>query len=563
MATRKQKTCSIGWAIDTHGVECAVLSIPDGTSLATVRYDFPKAPATVTIPGRRTPLPPGSFLRHPRDILPAMKNALTKALTKARATSAHIETAGLSHEASWLLAVARDGSPLADSRAGRSLPQAWTLPPLHRPPYPQAFRLTHLGRRFGEPFLESVVRSISPRSYWPRVWQAVEEAPEILKKADAFLELGDWLAWTLTGDPSVAWQACAARTGPFMNEHQGPRKTFLDQCDPLLGLLAAKLRARNLTPLPPWRPVGRISTEAARRIGLRPGTLLAAPAINNLSRLLGCGIAELGHYLLHWNEPTAHSVLSRYPEGVPGMAGTGENTVLPDSWSYEAVQLGVPQMLGWFEAYRSGRTLSPATHSRPKPSLLRKATAYKPGETGLLAMDWWEGDESMLRDPELRGVLIGLRPDTDLAAVYRALLESAAFGAYTILRALDANGVFLRQVFSTGHLLAEHKLLGAVTADVTGRDLFVPAVACPAAVGAALYAWVAREDSEDPAAALQAVAAKLPKPRSPAFKCKRDNHRIYERLYDQYLAVHDFLGRRSSRLMHDLARLRTTATAKP
>jgi len=532
----------------------------DSTVLATVEVPFPK-PATHRIAGRRQPLPHGSHLRHPRVMLPSLKKSLAKALRKAGQTAEEVAAAGIAHDASWILPVRKDGSPLADLAWGKKTPEAWTQPPRHRPPFDQARRITVIGRRLSEPFLEPILDSLSSRTYWPRVWQMVESAPSLLKKAEYFLELGDWLTWTLTGNPVYGRQALSARTGGTLHAPEGPSVRFLAQCAPPLGEIAERQRLLDAPVLPPWRPAGALTEAAARKVGLPEGIPITAPAVSTLSALVGAGIADPGQLLMNWNDPTSHAVVSRHPQPMGGIVGIGVNTVLPESWSFEAFQLGAREMFAWFAGRfhpRRGNSQS----LRLSPALLKKVKRFRPGETGLVAMDWWVGNESVLHDHELTGALVGLRTDSGLEAVYRSLLEAAAFGAYTILRGFDTNGVLIRRVFVSGSTLDQCPLLGTILADVTGRDLYASPVTHPEAVGAAIYARAALENEEAAPQILLDSAKALPAPKGPAYRARAENHARYERLYDQYLILHDFLGRRSAQLMHDLGRLRSLALKK-
>lgn len=556
--TTKSRRCTVGWTVETTGVRCAVVSLGDSRVLSVGEADFPR-PATQKLPGRRHPLEPGSYLRHPREFFPALKQSLAMALRKARIGVDDVEGAGIACDASWIIPVRKDGSPVADLAWGKTVPQAWTQPPNHRPPYGEAKRMTVLGRRIDDPFFEPIVDSLSSRTYWPRVWQMIAESPTLAKKAEYLLELGDWLTWTLTGTPVCGLQASSSRVGGFLSGPSSPSPELLDECDPTLISILDRLRKLNPAVLPPWRPAGTLSETFARKVGLPPGLPIAAPAVSTLAALVGSGVAtEPGQLLMQWGDSTAHTVVTRHPQPMAGIVGMAENAVLPETWSFEAFQLGVREMLDWYSDHFQPKRGN--SHRRgPNAAVVKRAERLKPGETGLVTMDWWTGNESLLRDHELTGVLIGLRADSGFEAVYRSFLEAAAFGAYTILRGFDTHGILIRRVVVDGDILDECPLLGSILADVTGRELYGTAVPYPAAVGAALYAGAALESEEAAAGALLRAAQSIPVPRSPSFRVHAKNHAIYERLYDQYLILHDFLGRRSSQLMHDLARLRTLA----
>ncbi len=295
-------------------------------------------------------------------------------------------------------------------------------------------------------------------------------------------------------------------------------------------------------------------------IGLAPGTAVAVGNVDAHAAVAGVGVVTPGKLVMAMGTSICHMVLAEEEVEVEGMCGVVEDGIIPGYLGYEAGQSAVGDIFAWYiergvPAYVSAEAEKAGVDVHEW--LEQKAAAYRPGQTGLLALDWWNGNRSVLVDAELSGLLLGYTLQTKPEEIYRALLEATAFGTRKIVDAFHHNGVEVHELYACGGLPQKNRLLMQIYADVTNRTIKVAASKQTPAVGAAMFAAVAAGSDRGGYEHIVAAAKEMAQIKDEVFEPIPEHVTIYERLYKEYSELHDYFGRGSNEVMKRLKAIRT------
>ena len=455
----------------------------------------------------------------------------------------------------WFLPTTTDGIPLCTLDAYRRRPHAWAKLWKHHAAQPQADRVNELASARNEPWLARYGGKISSEWLIPKALQMLEEAPDLYAAADRIAEGGDWVVWQLTG--RLARNACAAGYKATWHKVDGfPSTDFLAALHPdLTDLYRDKLAGPVIAP---GQKVGRLTAQWAERLGLAEGTPVAVPIIDAHAAVPGGGVSGAGTMFMIMGTSTCHMLMAENEMLVEGIAGVVEDGIVPGFFGYEAGQAGTGDIFAWF--VENG--VPPAYHEEAAcrgvslhDVLAEKAATLRPGGSGLLALDWWNGNRSTLVDAELSGLLIGCTLATKAEEIYRALIEATAFGTRIIIEAFTEQGIPVGSIV-TGGTLAKNALLMQIYADVTGREMAVAGAEQVTALGAAMLGAVAAGQSaggyDSPG---EAVAYMAPPP-AEVYRPTPGHLAPYNTLYAEYRCLYDYFGRGENNVMKVLRSLR-------
>jgi L-ribulokinase len=300
----------------------------------------------------------------------------------------------------------------------------------------------------------------------------------------------------------------------------------------------------------------------ATQLGLRAGTAVAVANVDAHVSVPACTVVEPGQMVMVMGTSICHVVLGTQKQLVPGMCGVVEDGVLPGYFGYEAGQSAVGDIFGWFvdtcvpPAYwDEARQRGVDIHAL----LEAKAATLRPGESGLLALDWWNGNRSVLVDVDLSGVLLGATLQTQPEEIYRALIEATAFGTRTIIDNFNQYGVPIVDLFACGGLPERNKLLMQIYADVTGMSIKISASSQTPALGSAMFGAVAAGAAAGGYDGIVEAARNMAHLKSEIFRPEPAAHAVYQRLYPEYLRLHDYFGRGENTVMKNLKAIRDDA----
>ena len=403
----------------------------------------------------------------------------------------------------------------------------------------EAARITAAAARHRPQYLAKCGQTYSSEWWWSKIWHCLNVAPAVFKAAYSWVELADWIPSVLAGvtaPEQVVRGICAAGHKAMYGEEWGglPDKKFLAMLDPRLAPLRDRLYARAHDA---GTPAGALCPEWARRLGLRPGLVIAIGEFDVHYGAIACGVTEGTLVKVIGTSTCDCAVVSsrRKVPDIPGICGIVPGSILPGYLGVEAGQSAVGDIFRWWvdEICGGGDALHAA--------LTREAAQLRPGASGLLALDWHNGNRTILVDPMLTGLILGCTLHTTRAEIYRALIEATAFGARAIIERLREYGVPVTRVVCAGGIAEKNPLLMQIYADVTGCTMLVAGSGQACALGAAIAAAVRAGQHRDFAAAQKAMT-RLKKVRYAPHAGRR---KLYDRLYVEYRRLHDGFGGRT------------------
>jgi L-ribulokinase len=541
----------VGVDFGTESGRAVLVDLATGAELATAVHHYGSGVIDEQLPAPDgdVHLGPDWALQDPNDYLRTVQVAVPAVL--AGVNPDDVIGVGIDFTACTMLPTTADGTPLCALDEYRRRPHAWVKLWKHHAAQAHADRINALARERGEPWLASYGGKISAEWFYAKALQILDEAPDIYHAADRLIEAADWVVWQLTGVESR--NNCTAGYKAIWSKRDGfPSDAFFAALDPRFEHVVDEKLSRRISVV--GEPAGRLTEQAAAWTGLRAGTVVAVANVDAHVSVPAVGVTAPGTLVAIIGTSTCHMVLGTEATPVEGMCGVVADGILPGFFGYEAGQSGVGDIFAWFVEnavpYRGADA-----HSDVHSVLEQEASRLRPGESGLLALDWWNGNRSVLVDGDLTGLLLGATLATRPPEIYRALIEATAFGTRAIIDAFEANDVAVNDVVACGGLPGRNQLLMQIYADVTGREFRVAASAHAPAVGSAMFAAVAAGAYPD----IQAAASAMAHPHRTSYRPDSARHAIYDDLYREYRALHDYFGRGGNDVMKRLKAIRARA----
>jgi L-ribulokinase len=537
---------SIGVDFGTESGRALLLDLRSGEEVAVSIVPYPSLVIDRTLPSTGELLPPDWALQDPDDWVTVIQTAVPEVLARADVSREDVVGLGVDFTSCTVLPVTAEGVPLCTLQPWRGHRHAWPKLWKHHAAQPVADRLTDVALERREDFLTRYGGRISSEWYFPKLIEIWLEDREVHDAADRFVEATDWIVWYLTGVERR--QSCTAGYKAFWSASEGlPPTDFFEAAYPGFSRPAEKL-GTAFSPL--GTRAGTLRAELAARLGLPESVAVAVGNVDSFVSMPGAGVEQPGTYVMVVGTSICDMVVHPQEIRLPGITGVVKDGILPGLYGYEAGQVAVGDMLAWFvETFVSGNGSYGALEAT--------AGELGPGETGLVALDWWNGNRTILADADLTGVICGLTLHTTRDEVYRALLESIAFGNRRIMDNFEEHGLALSEIVACGGIAEKSPLTMQLLADTSGRPVDVPDSSEIPARGAALFGGVAAGVFEDISAA---VAATRP-PSAHTYRPDPAVKATYDRVYAIYRTLYETLGRSEMELLHDLKRIRIERTA--
>lgn len=543
----------IGVDFGTLSGRALVVRVCDGAAVGSAVTDYRHGVIDQTLPATGAALPPDWALQDPQDYLDIVRTAVPAALTDAGIDPADVIGIATDFTACTVLPTRADGTPLCRLPEYTGRPHAYPKLWKHHAAQPQADRINALAHERAEPWIGRYGGKISAEWEFAKGLQLLEEDPELYARADRFIEAADWIVWQLCGVETR--NVCTAGYKGIHQDGAWPSTEYLAALHPGFAGFAAGKLAHPLSPL--GGRAGGLTERAATWTGLRAGI---AVAVGNVDAHVTAPAAKSvgdGQMLAVMGTSTCHVMNSDHLAEVPGMCGVVADGIVSGSWGYEAGQNGVGDIFGWFVDSSLPRRYQEAADARGISAhayLTELARRQRVGEHGLVALDWHNGNRSVLVDAELSGMVLGLTLATTPEDIYRALLEATAFGTRTIVESFESAGVPVRELTVAGGLL-KNSLLMQIYADVTRLPLSLIDSDQGPALGSAIHAAVAAGAYPD----VRAAAAAMGRVRPAAYLPDPERAAAYDALYAEYRRLHDHFGRGGNDVLHRLRRIRNTA----
>ncbi|WP_019929595.1 ribulokinase [Nocardia sp. BMG111209] len=539
--------CTVGVDFGTLSGRAVVVRVADGTEIASATHEYRHGVLERTLPDG-TPLGDGWALQAPGDWIDVLRTAVPEAVAAAGVPADRIVGIGADFTSCTILPATADGTPLADLLPGR--PHAWPKLWKHHAAQRQADRITDLAAERGEKWLSRYGGRISAEWAVAKALQILEEDPALYAAADRWIEAADWIVWQLTGvetrNVATAGYKAIRQDGDY------PSRDYLAALHPGFADLTGKL-GPQVSAL--GSRAGSLTARAAAWTGLRAGTAVAVGNIDAHVTAAAADAVAPGRMVAIMGTSTCHVMPSDRLADVPGMCGVVADGIVAGLWGYEAGQSGVGDIFAWF----TENCVPAADHAAAAERglgiheyLTERAAAQPVGGHGLIALDWNNGNRSILVDHDLSGLLIGQTLATRPEDIYRALIEATAFGARLIVETFDAAGVPVEEFIVAGGL-TRNTFLMRTYADILGRPLSVIASGQGPALGSAIHAAVAAGHHPD----IPTAAAAMGRRHRDAYRPDPARARAYDDLYRLYRELHDRFA--DGRLMHRLRDIRVAA----
>ena len=549
---------SIGVDFGTESGRAVLVDVSDGQEIATAVYPYPHGviDEKLPIPGQDILLEPDWALQDPQDYIRTFQSTIPQVLRQSGVQAEEVIGVGIDFTACTMLPVRGDGTPLCDLPDFRKHPHAWVKLWKHHAAQPEADKINDTARKMSQPWLDRYGGKISSEWFFSKVLQILVEAPEVYAAADRLLEAADWVVWQLTGVETL--NSCTAGYKAIWSKRQGfPDSAYFKALDPRLENVVDSKMSRLIRPIGDW--AGGLTQQAATWTGLKPGTAVAIANVDAHVAVPAATVTQPGRMVMIMGTSICHMVLDEAEHTVPGMCGCVEDGIIPGMFGYEAGQSCVGDHFAWF--VENCVPASYATEAQDRQVDLyqvveEKAARLRPGEAGLLALDWWNGNRSVLVDVDLTGLLLGATLATRPEEIYRALIEATAYGTRVIVDTFQQNGVPIHELVACGGLPEKSTLVMQIYADVTGREIKITASKQTPALGSAMFGAVAAGQSAGGYDSIYAAAQIMAHLKEESYKPIPENQVVYGKLYAEYLRLHDYFGRGGNDVMKTLKKIK-------
>ncbi len=544
------KKYTVGIDFGTLSGRAVVMDADSGQVLSSAVCEYTHGVIDKCLPSGK-PLPKRTALQDAGDYVEVLSSVVRHALSRAEISPEDIVGVGLDFTACTVLPVDKDLRPLMFDEKYKDEPHAYVKLWKHNSATRENEEINRLASARGENWLERYGGKSSAEWMFSKLLQTKRDAPEVYGDAHMFMEAADWLTYLLTGE--VAVSASFAGFKSLWDEDEGfPSKEFFRELDPELENVIGTKVCNNISKLS--RAVGYLNNSGAEVLGLPVGTPVATPVIDAPASMPALGLCEDGTLMMILGTSAVYLVNSRERKSISGINGCVKNGVIEGLYTYEAAQATCGDHLDWFvkncvpEAYTQGaRAEGVSIHKY----LRDKASKLRVGESGLLYLDWQNGNRSTLKDLDLTGALFGLTLQTSPEEIYRAFIEGTVFGARAIIDNFVSGGVKISRIVASGGIAEKDEMFMQIMADVLGREITVSEVKMSASVGSAIYAAVAAGVYKDITEASKRLGACEGKTYYPI----AENSATYDKLYTEYMKLHDYYGRGGSDLLKDLKHL--------
>ena len=545
-----KRSYTIGIDFGTLSGRAILLDADTGEICATSVLEYPHAVMSEQL-ADGTPLSYDFALQDPRDYLDVLRYVVSDVLNQGKICAEDVVGIGLDFTACTMLPVDEAFVPLCFHSQYKSEPHAYVKLWKHHAAQEDADLLNQLAAERREPWIKRYGGKLSSEWMFPKILQIAREAPGIYDETARFMEAADWLSYVLT-ETETHSASFAGYKAQWDAEEGYASDTFLKAANPRLSSIIGTKISKKIVPI--GSSAGALCKNGALLTGLKEGTPVAVPQLDAHASMPALGIADEGVLMMIIGTSGVQMVHSKKKIDISGICGAVKDSVIPGFYTYEAGQACCGDHFDWLvkngipasyeqDASRSGKGI----HAY----LREKAERLRPGESGLIALDWFNGNRSVLSDSSLKGVILGYTLQTKPEEIYRALIEGTAYGSRMILENFVFHGIKIEKIVASGGIAEKDPLLMQIYADVLGRPILVSDAKQSAARGSAIYASVAANVYPTVEMAVKKLAVLSGREYLPI----ASNVCVYDRLYEEYRLLHDYFGRGGNDVMKRLAEI--------
>jgi len=549
---------AIGVDYGTQSGRAVLVDVSNGDVIAQATQIYTHGVMEEHLPDG-TKLGPDWAIEHPADYIEVLEVTIPKVMKESSVSKDDVIGLSIDFTACTMLPIDKEGIPLCFQEELKSVPHAWLKLWKHHAAQAQANKLNRIATQRGEDFLARYGGKISSEWMVPKIMQILEEAPEIYNRADRFMEATDWVTMQLTG--VEARNACTAGYKALWHKKKGyPSREFFKALDERLENVVEEKLSTDI--YPQGAKAGELTLEMAEKLGLNKGTAIGVANVDAHVAVPAVGITGPNKMLMIIGTSTCDIMCSEVEKEVPGMCGVVEDGVLPGYFGYEAGQSCVGDHFEWLvkncvpaSYYEEAKQAGTNIHQY----LTEKASKLKIGESGLLALDWWNGNRSCLVDVDLTGMMLGMTLTTKPEEMYRALIEATAYGKNMILETFENAGVPVDELYACGGISKKNSMMMQIYADVTNKEIFIGASDQSPALGSAMFGAVAAGTKNGGYDSIVEAAKVMGKVEAKTYKPIPENVEAYKKLYAEFKILHDYFGRGENDVMKRLKQIKADA----
>ncbi len=533
---------SIGLDYGTLSVRCLIADTETGREMAQDVWEYSDGVIDECLPGTGEKLPADFALQNPADYIRGTELTIREAVKKAGISPEEIIGIGLDFTACTVVPVTEEGLPLCMLDRWKKEPHAWVKLWKHHGATPESEQMTELARERGEGWLERYGGAVGSEWMFPKLLEILHKSPEVYRAAK-FMEAADWMVYELTGvrvcnASGAGYKACWSQEEGF------PSKEFFAALDKEFeNVVEDKLYSRVSSV---GEKAGTLNRKWAEKTGLREGIAVAVGIIDAHAAIPALTITKPGTMGAIMGTSGCYLTLGDKPAPVKGICGYTFGGIVPGYVGFEAGQGCVGDMLAWLvdncvpaKYEKEAREKGISVHKL----LTDKASLLKPGETGLLVLDWWNGNRNIIVDYDLTGAVMGFTMATRPEELYRAFIEGIAFGCRVILEQMEKCGIKINGIIASGGIAEKNPLFMQIFADITGREWKLGASAQSCALGSAMWGAVAAGKAAGGYDNIEQAAEKMARVKDTCYKPIEAHRQVYDTLFGEYMTLHDYFGR--------------------
>ena len=537
----------IGVDFGTLSARSVIINVRNGALISSFESNYDHGIIHSILPHGKILLPPDWCLQDPNDYIKALETVVCHVVKESHIPKEKIIGLSIDFTSCTILPVNKKGVPLCNIEQFKSRPHAYAKLWKHHAAQPYADEINQKLKTFPNSVNAFYGDQISAELLLPKVLQIIREDPELFTNIDNICEAGDWICRILTGNLKKSI-SMAGYKGMYFNELGFPDEDFFERIEVRLKNCMSSILRGKISRLS--EPFGTLNEEWANRLGLCSGMPIGCPVIDSHAGIAGSGIFREGQMMIAIGTSSVQACLSLQPCASKGIVGTIRDTVVPGYYLWESGLPAVGDALTSFARLTCGQPSSFL-------ELTDEAQKLSVGESGLISLDWWNGNKTPFINSSLSGLIVGLRLDTTRGEIFRSLIEATAFGTRNILEHIEDNGSTIDEIIACGGITNKNPFIMQVYSDTLGKKIQVVQNEQTMAVGAAIYAAVAAGSKLGGYDSIEEAITMMARGGTTNYYPEPSRHKKYSELYKIYCRLSQHFGNEYAEIMAELSQFRT------
>jgi L-ribulokinase len=548
----------IGLDFGTLSARAILVNTKTGEEAAVSVFGYQDAVIDKYLPGTNIEIPREFALQNPRDYMEALECLLKDVWKKAGIKPDQVVGIGVDFTSCTMFPVDKDYMPLCFDPQFKESVHSWAKLWKHHGAQTEADQINLTAKMRSESFINRYGNKSSSEWMFAKILETLKNDPRVYQNAHRFIEGCDWMVYLMTGKDSRS--SCLAGYKAFWSKKDGyPPEDFFESLDPRFGNVVESKIGKEVDPV--GNKAGELTAEMAGKTGLIAGTAVGVGNTDAHLAVPAVGVTKPGDMVLIMGTSLCLMMVDKKEIMLDGICGVVEDGILPGYYGYEAGQSAVGDIYDWFvsnlapydyvnEAIEKDVTIFDIMNER--------AGKIQPGKTGLLALDWWNGNRSILVDSDLSGMILGLTLQTKPEEIYRAIIEATAFGTRLIIEYFKSNEIEINNILACGGLSRKSKTVMQIFADVLGMEIKTSASRQTSALGAAMYGAVAAGSKKGGHDSIFEAATAMSHLNAESYIPDMRHYQIYTRIFEEYKKLHDLFGKNGYDVMKVLKSIKNS-----